>query len=411
MTAVTYLVGGAVRDALLGLPVTERDWVITGSTPEALKAQGYRQVGASFPVFLHPDTGEEYALARTERKAGSGYHGFEVAFDPEITIEQDLLRRDLTINAMARDPDDRLIDPYGGRADLDARLLRHVSPAFAEDPLRVLRVARFAARFAPLGFRVHEDTLALMQQLSDSGELHTLVPERAWTELRKAMGSADPACFVSTLRACHGLRAVLPELDALFGVADSSRQCRDDDAGAQVLRGLSQCARLGASESVTLAVLLHALGKASTPLAQRPDHRGHEQAGLPLLEAVCDRFRVSNEQRRLALQLCAQEAACQALPHGDAEAVMQLLEALDAFRQPQLDAFLLACEAIARARGELAEDAPYVPASLLLAAREAAAGVSARALQAQGIQGPALGQALRLARREAIAEQLVAAGQ
>ncbi len=410
MAATVYLVGGAVRDELLGLEVKERDWVVTGSTPGALLAQGYRQVGASFPVFLHPQTSEEYALARTERKQGHGYHGFSVAFDPDITIEQDLERRDLTVNAMARDPDGKLVDPFGGCRDLEDRVLRHVSPAFEEDPLRVLRVARFAARFAPLGFRVHPDTLALMRRIADSGELAHLVPERAWSEIRRAMGSARPSQFIRVLREGGALVALLPEVEALFGVPQPERYHPEVDTGEHLLLTLDMVPRLDGGEDVGVAVLLHDLGKGVTDADQLPSHAGHERTGLPLVEAVCERFRVANATRRLALQVCAHHLDCHRLVEARPVTVMKLLERLDAFRQPDLAPFLAACEADYRGRQGL-QDRDYPQAERLRAALRAAQAVRAADVAGQGVTGKALGEALRRARIDAIGQLTVEPGQ
>ena len=410
MAATTYLVGGAVRDELLGLEISERDWVVTGATPDDLLSQGFRQVGASFPVFLHPRTGEEYALARTERKQGHGYHGFSVAFDPHITIEQDLERRDLTINAMARDGEGSLVDPFGGQRDLEARVLRHVSPAFSEDPLRVLRVARFAARFHHLGFRVHPDTLALMRHIADAGELDHLVPERAWTEIRRAMGSAKPSVFIQVLRDCDALSHLLPEVEVLFGVPQPERYHPEVDTGVHLMLSLDQAAVLSAAEDVRIAVLFHDLGKGITPAEQLPSHVGHETAGLPLVEAVCDRYRVPNHTRRLALQVCAHHLACHRLMEARPRTVFRLLEQLDAFRQPDIDPFLAACEADYRGREGL-QDRPYPQAERLREALAAALDVRARDLASQGVTGKALGEALRRARIEAIGQLSVEPGE
>ena len=410
MAATTYLVGGAVRDELLGLDVVERDWVITGATPDDLLAQGYRQVGASFPVFLHPKTGEEYALARTERKQGHGYHGFSVAFDPHISIEQDLERRDLTINAMARDREGALVDPFGGRQDLEDRWLRHVSPAFSEDPLRVLRVARFAARFHHLGFRVHPDTLAIMRHIADAGELDHLVPERAWTEIRRAMGSRKPSVFIQVLRDCEALSHLLPEVDRLFGVPQPERYHPEVDTGLHLMLSLDQAAALSDVQDVRVAVLFHDLGKGITPAEQLPSHVGHETAGIPLVKAVCDRFRVPNHTRRLALHVCAHHLACHRLMEARPKTVFRLLEQLDALRQPDIDPFLSACEADYRGRKGL-QDRPYPQARRLRRALAAALAVRARDLVAQGLSGEALGAALRRARIEAISQLPVEPGE
>ena len=302
----TYLVGGAVRDALLGLAPGDRDYVVVGSTPEAMLAAGFKPVGRDFPVFLHPATGEEYALARTERKSGRGYRGFVVDADPSVTLEDDLLRRDFTINAIARsvDEDGRagpLVDPYGGARDLQARVLRHVGPAFVEDPLRVLRAARFMARLAPLGFSVAPETRALMRAMAESGELADLVPERVWQELRRALASAMPSAFLRTLRDCGALAAVLPEVDALYGVPQRAEYHPEIDTGVHVEMVCDMAAQLAPGDDlIGFAALTHDLGKARTPADVLPKHIGHERAGLAPLYALCDRLRVPTEHRQLA---------------------------------------------------------------------------------------------------------------
>ncbi len=401
MSGHKYLVGGAVRDALLGLPVGERDWVLTGATPEQLLAQGYRQVGASFPVFLHPRDGEEYALARTERKAGHGYHGFTVDFHPGVTIEQDLERRDLTINAMARDSDGNLVDPYGGQRDLEARWLRHVSPAFAEDPLRVLRVARFAARFADLGFRVHPGTLDLMREITSSGELEHLVPERAWSEIRRAMESARPSLFVSVLRECGALQALLPEVEALYGVPQPDKHHPEVDCGVHLELALDMAASIGSSAAAVFAVLLHDLGKGLTPADELPKHHGHERAGLPLVDAVCERYRVPTAVHRLARQVCAEHLRCHRVLEARPARVMQLLERIDAIRNPSIGDFVQACEADYRGRKGF-EERDYRQGEHLGACLDAALSVQARDLDLAGVSGPEIGEKLRLARIAAI---------
>ncbi|MGA8205301.1 MAG: multifunctional CCA addition/repair protein, partial [Woeseiaceae bacterium] len=278
-----YLVGGAVRDEQLGLPVKERDWCVVGATPEELIDRGYRQVGKDFPVFLHPETGEEYALARTERKTAPGYHGFRFDTSPDVTIEQDLGRRDLTINALARDADGRIIDPYGGQRDLDRRLLRHVSDAFAEDPVRILRAARFAARFAGLGFRIAPQSRNLMRKMVAAGEADALVPDRVWKEAAEALAGPDPRLFFEALRSCGALRVVFPELDALFGVPQPQAWHPEIDAGLHTLMALAEAGKLSPDLEVRFAVLVHDLGKARTPAAELPSHPGHEGRGLPLI--------------------------------------------------------------------------------------------------------------------------------
>ncbi len=340
-----YLVGGAVRDEMLGIDPRERDWVVTGATPEEMEKSGFRQVGASFPVFLHPRNGEEYALARTERKSGHGYHGFSVDFGPDVGIEQDLERRDLTINAMARDANGKLIDPHGGRRDLEEKWLRHVSAAFVEDPLRVLRVARFAARFASLGFRVHPDTIELMRHIAQSGEFDHLVAERVWAEIREALGTSRPSRFVSTLRECGALATLLPEVDRLFGVPQPERHHPEVDTGAHLLLCLDVAADMNCSGETNFAVLLHDLGKGVTPKDQLPAHIGHEHAGLPLVDDVCNRYRVPSAVHRLARQVCAGHLRAHRALQMRPEKVMKLLEDLDGLRSGDIDAFLQACEA------------------------------------------------------------------
>ncbi|KAA9131309.1 multifunctional CCA addition/repair protein [Marinihelvus fidelis] len=409
MNPVVYLVGGAVRDELLGLPVRERDWVVTGASPEWLLDQGFRQVGADFPVFLHPETGEEYALARTERKRGHGYHGFTVTFDPGVSIEDDLARRDLTINAIARAGDGSLVDPHGGRSDLDARWLRHVSPAFSEDPLRVLRVARFAARLSHLGFRVHPDTRQLMRDMVASGELEHLVPERAWAEISRAMGGPRPRVFIETLRDCDALAVLLPELDRLFGVPQNPEYHPEVDTGEHVLMALDMAEALGGSADAVTAVLLHDLGKGLTPAEEWPSHRGHEHHGAPLVEAVCARFRLPNRTRDLAVRVCRHHLRSHRLLEARPDTVMKLLEALDAFRRDDVDDFVLACEADYRGRGGGLDQRPYPQGQRLRAALEAAKAIHARDLE--GVPpGPEMGVALRRARVQAIADLAVQPG-
>ncbi len=333
----TYLVGGAVRDALLGLPDGERDWVVVGSKPDEMLARGFRQVGASFPVFLHPETGEEYALARTEKKQGHGYHGFAVDFHPGVSLEEDLQRRDLTINAMARDADGTLVDPYGGQGDLEKKILRHVSGAFVEDPLRVLRVARFAARFAPLGFSVHPATMTLMSDITQSGELEHLAAERTWREIERAMTTPAPSVFVEVLRDCGALQALLPEVDALFGVPQPEQHHPEIDTGTHLLMALDVAAGMNEnSAEVVFAVLLHDLGKALTRNSEWPRHIGHERAGVPLVDAVCGRLRAPNAMHDLARKVCLDHLNCHRVFEMRPETVLRLLERLDVFRQPDI---------------------------------------------------------------------------
>lgn len=393
-----YLVGGAVRDRLLGLPVHERDWVVVGATPEAMERQSFRAVGKEFPVFLHPETGEEYALARTERKVGPGYHGFTFHAEPDVTLEQDLARRDLTINAMAETPDGRLVDPYGGRNDLDNRLLRHVSPAFGEDPVRILRLARFAARFAHLGFRVADETMALCRDMVADGEVDALVPERVWQEVAKALMAPTPSTFVRVLRDCGALAALLPEIDALFGVPQRADYHPEVDTGVHVLMSLDQSVALTDELATRFAVLLHDLGKGTTPVDELPRHRGHEERGVPMVEAVCDRLKVPNVCRETARQVARYHLHAHRALTLKPATVVRLLESLDAFRKPQrLPRFTAACEADARGRTGF-EEADYPQARYLQAAFEAARAVTARPFVEQGLKGPAIADAVHQAR-------------
>ncbi len=399
-----YLVGGAVRDRLLGRVGGDRDHVVVGATPQAMLAAGFKPVGKDFPVFLHPDTAEEYALARTERKQGHGYHGFEFDTAPAVTLEQDLARRDLTINAMAEDDHGTLFDPYGGQQDLQARLLRHVSPAFAEDPLRVLRVARFAARFAPLGFRVAEDTLALMHRMVAQGEVDHLVPERVWAELRKGLAEPRPAAMLRVLRDCGALARLLPEVDALYGVPQPAAHHPEIDTGTHLEMVLDAAATLApGDDAVGFAALTHDLGKALTPQADWPRHIAHETRGLVPLRALCARLKVGNEHRALAEAVCRYHLDAHRALALRAGTLLLLLEKLDALRRPQrLDGFLLACEADARGRAGH-QHAPYPQAARLRAALAAAQAVRSEPLLAQGLAGLALGEALRAARCRAVA--------
>lgn len=397
-----YLVGGAVRDKLLGIPVKDRDWVVVGATVDEMLARGYRQVGRDFPVFLNPDSGEEYALARTERKSGRGYTGFTVHASPEVTLEEDLERRDLSINAIAQEPDGTLVDPFCGRRDIEARLLRHVSPAFSEDPLRVLRVARFAARFAHLGFRVADETLALMRGMSDGGELEDLVPERVWQEIQRALEEASPQVFIRVLRDCGALARILPEIDDLFGVPQPRKYHPEIDTGVHTLMVLEQAAGLTPDPVARFAALTHDLGKAATDPARWPSHRRHELLGADLVDALCDRLKAPNAYRELARLVSLHHTAChRCLKHG-AEELLDTLEKTDAFRRPErFERFLLACEADARGRAGL-ENKPYPQAARLQRARELAAGIDAGAIMRDGFRGAEIGEQLRLRRVSAI---------
>jgi tRNA nucleotidyltransferase (CCA-adding enzyme) len=398
-----YEVGGAVRDALLGLPVEERDWVVVGASADDLIAQGFRRVGKDFPVFLHPRTGEEYALARTERKTAPGYTGFAFDAAPTVTLEQDLQRRDLTINAIARTETGELVDPWSGRADLEARVLRHVSPAFSEDPLRVLRVARFAARFAPLGFTVADATLQLMREIVAAGEMEALRPERVWQETVKALVTERPDVYVATLRACGALQRVFPEVDALFGVPQPERWHPEIDTGVHTLMALRMAARLSRSATVRFAVLTHDLGKATTPQELLPRHHGHEQRSEELLARLCTRLPVPNKFRELASLVARYHGSVHKAAELKPQTVLRMVMAADGLRQPErFDEFLLACEADARGRKGL-EDRPYSQADRLRTALRAARGVDAAKVKAErNVDGEALGHALHEERLAAV---------
>ena len=398
-----YEVGGAVRDALLGRTIKERDWVVVGSSASELTALGYRPVGKDFPVFLHPVTGEQYALARTERKIGPGYTGFSFDTSGDVTLQQDLARRDLTINAIAKDENGQIIDPWGGQRDLEQRVLRHVSPAFREDPLRVLRVARFAARFKSAGFAVAPETSELMREIVASGELEALRPERVWQETSKALQEDRPDVYFEVLRECAALARVFPEIDALFGVPQPERWHPEIDTGVHTLLALRLAAEISDSETVRFAVLTHDLGKAATPKLLLPRHHGHEHRTLPILERLCERLPVPNRFRELAQHV----ARYHGLVHRAAElrprTIMQLIADVDGLRQPErFEEFLLACEADARGRHGL-EGRTYDQADLLRRALRAARGIDARRVQAESkLEGALLGEALQAERLKAV---------
>ena len=347
-----YLVGGAVRDELLGLAVDERDWVVVGASPQALLDLGYKAVGKDFPVFLHPQTGEEYALARTERKTGRGYYGFEAYFAPDVTLEDDLRRRDLTVNAIAKDPETgQLIDPFGGVRDLQSRVLRHVSAAFSEDPLRVLRVARFAARFAPLGFTVAPETLDLMRAMSQTDELNALVPERVWQETLRALSSAVPWRYFEVLREVGALAQVFPELERLFGVPQPPQWHPEIDTGVHTFMVLEQATALSADPRVRFASLVHDLGKGTTPPEEWPRHVGHEERSVKLIEALCERLRVPRDFRELARIVARYHGIAHRADALRASTMVDALDKLDAYRRPErFEQFLVACEADIRGR-------------------------------------------------------------
>jgi len=398
-----YLVGGAVRDKLLKRPVTDHDHVVVGAMPEDLLALGYKPVGKDFPVFLHPQTGEEYALARTERKTGRGYHGFVFQADATVTLEADLARRDLTINAIAEDGHGTLTDPYHGVRDIAARVLRHVSPAFVEDPVRVLRVARFAARFAPLGFTVAGETMALMRQMVRDGEVDHLVPERVWAETRKALGEPRPSAFLRVLRECGALAVLFPEIDALYGVPQRAEFHPEIDTGVHLEMVLDMAAQIAPGDDVVgFCVLVHDLGKALTPAGEWPRHIGHEHRGVAPLRALAARLKVPTEHAALAEHVCREHLNAHRAFELKPATVLKLLGSLDALRRPaRLEIFLAACEADKRGRLGHQHDA-YPQAAYLREARAAAAAVDAGSFVEQGLSGPAIGKAMEGARIDAI---------
>ena len=398
-----YLVGGAVRDALLKIPFQERDWLVVGATPEDMLAQGFSAVGKDFPVFLHPDSKEEYALARTERKSGRGYKGFAFHTSPDITIEDDLKRRDLTINAIAQDADGKIIDPYGGQHDLEQKILRHVSDAFAEDPLRLLRVARFAARFHHLGFRVATETTALMQQIVAAGEAEHLVPERIWQEIKKALNEKDPHIFFEVLRSCGALAVIMPEIEQLFGVPQRKDYHPEVDTGVHALMSLQQAARLSTDTAVRFAALVHDLGKAKTPADVLPRHIGHEKRSLPLIRQFCQRLAVPNDYRDLALIAAEYHTHCHRSAELNADTLYKVLKACGAFQDKRkLEQFLLVCEADARGRTGW-EDKAYPQTERFRQALLACQTVKAASLQAEGYAGVQLGNELQKRQIDAIA--------
>jgi|TARA_B110000483_G_scaffold243204_1_gene331836 tRNA nucleotidyltransferase (CCA-adding enzyme) len=402
----TYLVGGAVRDQLLKLPVKDKDWVVVGASPNELIEKGYSQVGSDFPVFLHPQSKEEYALARTERKSAAGHKGFEVHYAKEVTLEEDLMRRDLTINAIAQAPSGDLIDPYNGLADIKNKVLRHVSNAFIEDPLRVLRVARFAARFAHLGFAVAPETLALMEQISNSGELRLLSSERVWREVSLALKADTPAEFIKTLRDCGALKIILPEVDALFGVPQPVKYHPEIDTGLHILLSLEQAALLTPDPTVRYAVLVHDVGKGITDPEKWPSHSGHEKMGVDLLKTINTRLKVPNEYAQLAAVVCEYHTLLHRVTELSPATLLLLLESADAIRRPErFEKFILACEADARGRTGL-EKRDYPQHRYLSLAKDAVAKVDSRtALDANPDLPPK--EAIGLARLGAISTYVV----
>jgi tRNA nucleotidyltransferase (CCA-adding enzyme) len=399
-----YLVGGAVRDALLGLAVKERDWVVVGATREELLRLKYREVGRDFPVFLHPDSHEEYALARLERKTAPGYRGFAVEFGPKVTLEEDLARRDLTINAIAQSPDGSLIDPYQGKRDLDARVLRHVSDAFVEDPVRVLRVARFAARFAPLGFKVAPETAALMRSMVERGEVDALVSERVWQETEKALREASASEFFRLLRDCGALKVIYPEVAALFGVPQPPQWHPEIDTGVHTLMVLDQAARMSTDTKIRFAALVHDLGKGTTPRAEWPSHRGHEERSVALIDALADRLRLPSEYRDLSVIVARYHGNVHRAFELRPKTILDILEKTDAFRRPErFSQALLACEADSRGRLGL-EDVEYPQRAYLQTARDTAAAIKPTPEDIAQKDGAKIAQRLHERRLQAIAD-------
>jgi tRNA nucleotidyltransferase (CCA-adding enzyme) len=398
-----YKVGGAVRDKLLGLPVKDQDWVVVGSTPEELSELGYKPVGKDFPVFLHPDSKEEYALARTERKTAPGYKGFAFNTSTEVSLEEDLIRRDLTINALAEDEQSNIIDCFNGQEDLKAGILRHISPAFVEDPLRVLRVARFAARF---NFQVADETGKLMQTISDSGELDTLVAERVWTELERALNEKYPVRFFEVLRDCGALEKVFPEIDRLFGVPQPELHHPEIDSGIHTMMVLEQSCKLTEDPLIRFAALVHDLGKGTTPKAQWPSHRGHEERSVKLIQVLCDRYRIPGRYRDLAVIVARHHLDCHRIKEMRADTILRKLEAMDAFRRPErFEQFLLACEADIRGRKGF-ENRPYPQAQYLQAAMAAANNIDTGIIQKESLSGKKIAEAIRKLRTRAIEDAI-----
>jgi len=389
-----YLVGGAVRDSLINYPSSENDWVVVGATPEQMTDLGYKPVGQDFPVFIHPKTGEEYALARTERKSGHGYKGFEFYTSTEVSLEEDLIRRDLTINAMAQDDEGRIIDPFDGQKDLAHKLLRHVSEAFTEDPLRVLRVARFAARYAHLGFTVAPETMELMKSIVAKGEMEFLVAERVWKETSRALAEQSPQVFFEVLKACNALEVLLPEIDALFGVPQRADYHPEIDTGIHTLMALKAATKLTDCEAIRFAVLVHDVGKAITPEDVLPSHSGHEKRGLPLVKAICDRLTVPNKHRQLAMSVTEFHLHCHRALELKPATLLKLFQSIGAIRSPdKLIDFLTCCEADIKGRAGF-EDAAYPSKDYLLAALEAVSQVDISDLVDQGVSGAEIGKQL-----------------
>ncbi len=399
-----YLVGGAVRDHLLGLPVLEKDWVVIGETPESMVKQGFHSVGKDFPVFLHPKNHDEYALARTERKTALGYRGFAVHASPDVTLEEDLIRRDLTINAMAMTHNGEIIDPYGGQKDLQNKIFRHISPAFSEDPVRILRIARFAARYGHLGFTIAKETQSLMKSMVISGEVDALVPERVWAELLKALKEQSPVNFFYTLKNCSALQKIIPELDCLFGIPQPEKYHPEIDTGIHSLLSLEQAALLSNRPDVRFAALMHDLGKGLSPKEDWPRHHGHEKNGLPVLEGLCARLRIPNTFKSLAMQVMQYHTHCHKAYELNASTITDMLTVLNAFKpNSSLEAFILACKADARGRTGF-EQIAYPQADFLTLAAIAGSTLDTSTVLNGKLHGADIGIALRELRIKAIAK-------
>ena len=399
----TYLVGGAVRDELLNYPFNEKDWVVVGGTADEMLKQGYQQVGKDFPVFLHPDSKEEYALARTERKSAPGYKGFTVHASPEVTLEEDLQRRELTINAIAKDEDGSLTDPYHGAEDIKDKILRHVSPAFSEDPVRILRVARFSARYAHLGFRIAEETMSLMREMVIAGEVDALIPERVWQEMVKALSEKTPTAFITTLRDCGALERIIPELDRLWGVPQPEEHHPEIDTGIHTLMVLEQACKLSENTEVRFAALFHDLGKGTTPQSEWPKHINHEARGADIVLDVCKRLRIPNEYRDLAVHTARFHLHFHRALELKPSTVLKTLEQIDAFRRPErFEQFLLASEADARGRPGF-EDKEYQQGNYFREALKAANAVDVSKLVEAGFQHKALADKIKEERTKLIA--------
>ena len=399
-----YLVGGYVRDKLLGLETKDRDWLVVGATPEEMLKQDFRQVGKDFPVFLHPQTNEEYALARTERKTAAGYSGFSFHAAADVTLEEDLIRRDLTINAIAQSDNGELIDPFNGQSDIKEKVLRHVSPAFIEDPVRILRIARFAARFADLGFTIADETQELMTKMVNNGEVDALVPERVWQETMRALSEKTPARYFEVLRNCGALKKLFPELDQLWGVPQPEKHHPEIDTGVHTMMVLTQAAKLSNDPKVRFAALVHDLGKGTTPTSQWPKHIDHESRGVPLVEALCERYRIPNDYRELAVIVTQYHLHYHRAAELRDDTFLKTLESLDAFRRPErFELFLLACEADSRGRTGF-EDKHFEQPNIYRKVFNAAKILNAKELVAEGLKGKEIKEELRKQRVHAINE-------